>query len=198
MAYSKNGSELKYVVRGRWQHTHTHTHTHPPNRSNSNPHFPEPRHPAVTSSSVPCSVCRLSHVTCFSPGNVTGCVIAVPSSSPLLGESTQGTPEVPGGETWSRASHTYTWSSQPNHSCKPSRDQPRSAEPYRYVRKKMLSAFFKFIFLLEYSWSIMCLFLLCSKVDQLYIDTDPLFFRFSSHVGHYRVLSSLCYTVDSY
>ena len=43
----------------------THTHTQTPNRWNSNPPFAAPRRPAVTSSSVPSSVSRLSHVTCF-------------------------------------------------------------------------------------------------------------------------------------
>ena len=37
-----------------------------------------------------------------------------------------------------------------------------------------------------------------SKVNQLYINIYPLFFRFFSHIGHYRVLSFLCYTVVSY
>ena len=39
-----------------------------------------------------------------------------------------------------------------------------------------------------------------SKVDQLYICIYPLFFRFFSHISHYRALSrsSLCYTVEFY
>ena len=41
-------------------------------------------------------------------------------------------------------------------------------------------------FLLECSWFTV-LFLLYSKVNQLYI--HPFFFRFSSHVGYYRVWS---------
>ena len=34
-----------------------------------------------------------------------------------------------------------------------------------------------------------------SKVSQLYTYIYPLFFRFYSHIGHYRELSSLCYVV---
>lgn len=41
----------------------------------------------------------------------------------------------------------------------------------------------------------MCSFLLCRKVDQIYIDMGP-FFLDSLPIGHYRVLNSLCYTVD--
>ena len=36
---------------------------------------------------------------------------------------------------------------------------------------------------------MLCQFLLYSKVNQLYIYMYPLFFRFYSHIGHYRVLS---------
>ena len=36
---------------------------------------------------------------------------------------------------------------------------------------------------------MLCLFLLYSKVNQFSIYMYPLFFRFSSHIGHYRVLS---------
>ena len=36
---------------------------------------------------------------------------------------------------------------------------------------------------------MLCQFLLNSKVNQLYIYIYPLFFRFFSHLGHYRVLS---------
>ena len=45
---------------------------------------------------------------------------------------------------------------------------------------------------MEYSWFTMLdWFVLYCKVDQLY--TYPLFFRLFSHLGHYRVMSSLCY-----
>ena len=39
-----------------------------------------------------------------------------------------------------------------------------------------------------------------SKVSQLHISMDPLFFRFFSHMGHYGSIeySSLCYTLSSY
>ena len=37
-----------------------------------------------------------------------------------------------------------------------------------------------------------CYYLLYSKVHQLYSTHIPLFFRFFSHIDHYRVLSSLC------
>lgn len=43
----------------------------------------------------------------------------------------------------------------------------------------------------------MCSFLLCRKVDQIYIDIGPFLQILFLHVGHYRVLNSLCYTVDS-
>ena len=36
---------------------------------------------------------------------------------------------------------------------------------------------------------MMCQFLLYSRMNQLYIHIYPLFFRFFSHIGHYRVLS---------
>ena len=54
--------------------------------------------------------------------------------------------------------------------------------------------FWKFYFikkiLLEYSWfTMLCQFQLYSKVNQLYVYIYPLFFRFFSHIGHYRVLS---------
>ena len=52
-----------------------------------------------------------------------------------------------------------------------------------------VSALFK-KFLLEDSWfTLLCYFLLYGKVNQLYIYMYQLFFRFFSHVGHYRVLS---------
>ena len=50
-------------------------------------------------------------------------------------------------------------------------------------------------------WSIVDLQCICqslpdSKVNQLYLYMHPFFFRFFSHIGHYRVFeqSSLCYT----
>ena len=44
--------------------------------------------------------------------------------------------------------------------------------------------------LLEYSWlTMLCKFQVQSKVNQLYIYMCPLFFRFFSHTGHYRILS---------
>ena len=36
---------------------------------------------------------------------------------------------------------------------------------------------------------MLCVFLLQSKVNQLFIHIDPLFFGFLSHLGHHRVLS---------
>ena len=44
--------------------------------------------------------------------------------------------------------------------------------------------------LLEYScFTMLCQFLLYSKVNQLYVYIYPLFLGFSSHLGHYRALS---------
>ena len=53
----------------------------------------------------------------------------------------------------------------------------------------------------NFYWSIVnlqcCKFQVYIRVNLLYISTYPLFFRFFSHVRHYRVLSSfLCYTVS--
>ena len=49
---------------------------------------------------------------------------------------------------------------------------------------------FKKIFLLEYScFTMLCQFLLYSKVNQLYVYVYPLFFGFPSHLGHHRALS---------
>ena len=45
-------------------------------------------------------------------------------------------------------------------------------------------------FLLEYScFTMLCQFLLNSKVNQLYVYIYPLFFGFLSHLGHHRALS---------
>ena len=45
-------------------------------------------------------------------------------------------------------------------------------------------------FILGYSgFTMLCYFLLYSKVSQLYIYIHPLFFRLISHILHYRVLS---------
>lgn len=56
--------------------------------------------------------------------------------------------------------------------------------------------FCKFLFfILEYSWLQCCISFTCTaKVTQLYISVYLLFFRFFSHIGHYRLLSrgSLC------
>ena len=47
-----------------------------------------------------------------------------------------------------------------------------------------------FFFLLEYGcFTILCYLLLYSKVNQLYVYICPLFFRFTSHLGHHRSLS---------
>ena len=35
-----------------------------------------------------------------------------------------------------------------------------------------------------------------TKVNQLYIYIYPLFFRFFSHIGHYKVLSSFPFTIE--
>ena len=44
-------------------------------------------------------------------------------------------------------------------------------------------------FLLAYSrFTMLCYFLLYSKVNQFYVYIYPLFFRFFFHIGHYRVL----------
>ena len=53
---------------------------------------------------------------------------------------------------------------------------------------------------LEYNWlTKLCWFQVYSKVNLLHIYIYPLFFRFFSHVGHYRVLNSfLCYIACSY
>ena len=49
---------------------------------------------------------------------------------------------------------------------------------------------FFFKFLLEYScFTMLCQFLLYSKLNQLYIYIYPLFFGFPSHLGHHRALS---------
>ena len=49
---------------------------------------------------------------------------------------------------------------------------------------------FIYLFLLEYScFTMLCQFLLYSKVSQLYVYIFPLFFRFPSHLGHHRSLS---------
>ena len=41
-----------------------------------------------------------------------------------------------------------------------------------------------FLFLLQYScFTVLCQFLLCSKVNQLYVYIYPFFFRFPSHFG---------------
>ena len=51
--------------------------------------------------------------------------------------------------------------------------------------------FIGFVFvLLEYScFSLLCHFLLYSKVNQLYVYIYPLFFGFPSHLDHHRALS---------
>ena len=55
----------------------------------------------------------------------------------------------------------------------------------------VLTCFYK-KFLLEYSWlTMLCSFLMYSRVNQLYIHIYPLFFRFFSCIGHYRVLSTV-------
>ena len=47
--------------------------------------------------------------------------------------------------------------------------------------------FFFHFFLLEYScFTMLCQFLLYSKVNQLYVYMYPLFFRFPSHLGHHQ------------
>ena len=47
-----------------------------------------------------------------------------------------------------------------------------------------------FLFLLQYScFTVLCQFLLCSKVNQLYVYIYPLFLRFSCHLGHRRALT---------
>ena len=43
---------------------------------------------------------------------------------------------------------------------------------------------------------MLCQFLLYSKVNQLYIHVYPLFFRFPSHLGHQRALSSVPYATQ--
>ena len=61
--------------------------------------------------------------------------------------------------------------------------------------------FFFFLFLLEsIRFTILCYFLLYSKVNQLLCTHIPLFFfGFPFHVGHQRPpSSSLCYTVGSH
>ena len=56
-----------------------------------------------------------------------------------------------------------------------------------------------FSFLLEYScFTMMCYFLLYSKLNKLYVYIYPLFFAFPSHLGHHRALSSMCHTVGSH
>ena len=51
----------------------------------------------------------------------------------------------------------------------------------------------------NFCWSIVdlqCQFLLYSKVNQLYIYLSLLFFRFFSHIGHYRVLRRVPYAIQ--
>ena len=54
----------------------------------------------------------------------------------------------------------------------------------------LLFIFFIKNFLLEYiCFTILCQFILYSKVNQLYVYICPLFFGFPSHLGHQRALS---------
>ena len=54
----------------------------------------------------------------------------------------------------------------------------------------------EYLFILNFCWSvvdscvtILCSFLLCSKANQLFIHTYPLFSGFPSHLGHRRALN---------
>ena len=47
-------------------------------------------------------------------------------------------------------------------------------------------------FLLEYGWfTMLCVFQVCSQVNQLYMYLYPHFLRFFSHIDHYRVWSGV-------
>ena len=49
--------------------------------------------------------------------------------------------------------------------------------------------FFKFYFILEYSWfTMLCYFQMYSKVTRLYIYIYPFFFSFFSYIGYYGIL----------
>ena len=64
---------------------------------------------------------------------------------------------------------------------------------FHMYKNFIVALFFKIFigvqFLLEYRFTMLCQFLLYSKMNQLYIYIYPLFFRFFFHIGHYRVLS---------
>ena len=81
----------------------------------------------------------------------------------------------------------------------------RGSDPNRLVERSRVQpcpvhalspSFFFFFNYWECSWSkILCYFQVHNKVTQLCISTQPFIFRLFSHVGHFRILSSLCPTV---
>ena len=74
---------------------------------------------------------------------------------------------------------------------------PTSCFPTVHLSK--LLYFIHGIPFLNFYWSTValqcCIFLLYSKVNQLYIYTYPLFFGFPSHLGHHRALSSIPWAI---
>ena len=67
------------------------------------------------------------------------------------------------------------------------------AESY-FIVLQFIHSTIQLFFKINFYWSIVdlqhCQFLLYRKVRQLYIYTYPLFFRFCSHIGHYRTLNT--------
>ena len=66
------------------------------------------------------------------------------------------------------------------------------------LQKKPFLNLVYYIFLLEQScFTILCQFLLYSKVNQLYVYIYPLFFGFPSHLGHHTALSRVPCAIQS-
>ena len=69
---------------------------------------------------------------------------------------------------------------------------PYQDAPFLCINRVSFNNFFYFV--LEYSWfTMLCYFLVYSKVIQLYIYISPFFFRFFSHTGYYGILSRVPY-----
>ena len=63
---------------------------------------------------------------------------------------------------------------------------------------KKIIYFYLLLFLLEYScFTMLCQFLLYSKVNQVHVNIYPLFFGFPSHRGHYGVLNRVPCAIQS-
>ena len=63
--------------------------------------------------------------------------------------------------------------------------------PFNYTKNIYFKIKQIFIYLNFYWSTDSQSFLLCNKVNQLYIFVYPLFYRLFSHIGHYKVLSRL-------